>query len=112
MTTSYTTTGESEKMSEQQKKIEYVNFVVSLPKQVLEFLQAHKASLEYSSVEAYVNLGVLQMVQRDIEAGEFDNPTKELIESILKGGLIRLEEKEKRELRVISPLKNRLLKHV
>jgi hypothetical protein len=78
-------------MTEQeQKQIEYMDFVVSLPKQVLDFLKAHEKSLDYDSVEAYINLGVLQMVLRDIEAGEFDESTKELIESILKG-----EEAEK-----------------
>jgi hypothetical protein len=77
-------------MAHEKKPIEYVDFIVSLPKKVVEFLEAHEKSLDYSSVEAYINLGVLQTVLRDIEAGEFDEPTKDLIESILKG-----EEAEK-----------------
>jgi hypothetical protein len=75
----------NQELAKPQQKIEYVDFVVSLPKQVLDFLESHKKSLDYDSVEAYINLGVLQMVQRDIESGEFDEPTEKLIESILKG---------------------------
>jgi hypothetical protein len=75
----------TEQEQKEQKPIEYVDFVVSLPKQVLDFLKAHEKSLDYKSVEAYMNLSTLQTVMRDIEGGEFDEPTKELIESILKG---------------------------
>jgi hypothetical protein len=66
-------------------KIEYVEFVVSLPKQVLDFLEAHKASLNYKDVEAYINLGILQVVRADLENGEFDGPTLKLLNSILDG---------------------------
>jgi hypothetical protein len=65
------------------EKIEYVDFVISLPKDVVEFLEANKKSLDYASVEAYFELGVLQMVQRDIEGGEFGESVRELIERVL-----------------------------
>jgi hypothetical protein len=67
------------------EKIEYVDFVISLPKEVVDFLEANKKSLDYASVEAYIELGVLQMVQRDIEGGEFGEHVKTLIAHILNG---------------------------
>jgi hypothetical protein len=68
----------------EKQKIDYVDVVIAIPKAVMDFLEANKKSLEYTSVEAYINLGVLQMVKGDIEAGEFGEPIKMLIDGILK----------------------------
>ncbi|MGD0451469.1 MAG: hypothetical protein ABSA79_10510 [Candidatus Bathyarchaeia archaeon] len=42
-----------------EKKIEYVDCVIPLPKAVLDFLEANVKSLDYSSVQEYISLGVL-----------------------------------------------------
>lgn len=86
-------------MSEQEtKKVEYVGFEVTLPKEVLEFLEANKKGCYYHDVEAYVNLSLLQTVLADIEAGEFDSSVKALIENELgKDDLRKLPDTPKQE---------------
>ena len=75
--------------TKQKPEIEYVNVAISLPKQVLEFLEANKESLDYSTVEAYLNQSVIQTILGDMESGTFDTPIKELLENILKSSNLR-----------------------
>jgi hypothetical protein len=39
----------------EKQKIDYVDVVIAIPKAVMDFLEANKKSLEYTSVEAYIN---------------------------------------------------------
>jgi len=69
--------------AKQEEKIEYVEFVISMPKKVLEFLEANKESLKYHDVQAYIEFSVLQTIQGDINDSAFSEPAKTIIDRIL-----------------------------
>ncbi len=65
------------------KKVEYVDVTIKLPKEVVAYLRAHVGDLSFENMEEYIEDTIIQSFRADLDSNVFSNEIIKFVDSFI-----------------------------